>query len=109
MRRVGRLDRGCVRVDGRNTMLNNETPVENAVVTAAPKPKSKYTLVDVPGGFLVQREGGLEVGVTYGETYIHVGNKNVGLYQYPQVVDAVGEWFMDHLVTGYLNKRKAKE
>src|SRR6185503_18145984 len=73
------------------------------------KPKSKYTLTDIPGGFLVQREGGLEVGVTYGETYIHVGNENVGLYQYPQLANTVGNWFMDAIVSGYLNKRKRAE
>ncbi|MBA3867767.1 MAG: PcfJ domain-containing protein [Anaerolineae bacterium] len=73
------------------------------------KPKSKYTLTDVPGGFLVQREGGLEVGVTYGDTYLHVGTRNVGLYQYPQLVNEVGDWFMDQIVSGYLNKRKREE
>ena len=76
---------------------------------AAEPIKSKYTLVDIPGGFLVQREGGLEVGVTYGETYIRVGTRNVGLYQYKEMVDGVGEWFMDALVKGYLNKRKLEE
>jgi hypothetical protein len=76
--------------------------------------KSKYTLTDIPGGFLVQREGGLEVGVTYGmadgsDTYLHVGNANVGLYHYGGMMDAIGNWFMNNIFTGYLNKRKRRE
>ncbi len=81
-----------------------------AVEVSAPEAiKSKYSITDIPGGFLVQRQGGLEVGVTYGDTYIHVGTQSVALYQYPALVDMVGEWFMDRLVSGYLNKRKRKE
>ena len=76
---------------------------------AAEPVKSKYTITDIPGGFLVQREGGLEVGVTYGETYLRVGTSNVAIYQYPSMVDAVAEWFMDNMIKGYLNKRKREE
>lgn len=71
--------------------------------------KSKYTLLDIPGGFLVQREGGLEVGVTYGDTYLHVGNANVGLYHYGGMMDTIAYWFMDNIFTGYINKRKRRE
>lgn len=76
---------------------------------AAGPVKSKYTISDIPGGFLVQREGGLEVGVTYGETYIRVDTANVAIYQYPAMVDKVAEWFMDSMTKGYLNKRKREE
>jgi len=85
-----------------------ETVTDQPAVAAEPV-KSKYTLVDIPGGFLVQRDGGLEVGVTYGETYLHVGTQNVAIYQYKELVDAVGEWFMDAMVKGCLNKRKLEE
>lgn len=83
--------------------------MDMAEMPDALKPKSKYTIEDIPGGFMVKREGGLEVGVTYGETYLHVGNQNAALYQYPQLVNTIGEWFMDAMVSGYLNKRKRAE
>lgn len=71
--------------------------------------KSKYTFADIPGGFLAQREGGLELGVTYGETWLHVGQNQVGLFNYRLMMQMIGYWFMDNIYTGYLNKRKRQE
>lgn len=70
--------------------------------------KSKYTFIDTAEGFLVQRDGGLELPVMYGETYIRAGT-SVGIYQYPKLVDAVADWFLDRLIPGYINKRKREE
>lgn len=78
-------------------------------VEAAPKPVSKYVIEDTAAGFVIRREGGLAVEVTYAETYVQIGSYRAGLYDYRGLVDKIAEWFMDHLIRGYLNKRKEKE
>lgn len=73
------------------------------------KPKSKYTIENIPGGFVVRREGNHELVVAYEDTYIHVGHKRLGLYCYPQMVDAIAEYFLDAVVSRYLSKSDRKE
>lgn len=94
--------------------------------TITDKPKSKYTITDIPGGFLVERDGGLQLGVTYGDTYLHVGGlggrtsgstegsfaapapENVGLYCFPQMVNEIAEYFLEAQWTRYLRKNDRK-
>lgn len=71
--------------------------------------KSKYSFEDMPGGFLVKREGGLQLGVTYGDSYIHVGNENVGIYCFGDVVEKVAEYFLDATTTRRMRKRDHEE
>ncbi len=74
----------------------SDQPTET--IAAQPeKPKSKYTLVEMPEGVLIQREGGLELHVHYADTYIHAGEK-VGLYCFKQMVEAAAMWFAEQLV-----------
>lgn len=80
-----------------------------AAASEAPKPVSKYTIEDTPEGFVIKREGGLEVAVTYANTWLKVGSRNAALFQYTELVDAVANWFLDHLITGYFNKRKTRD
>ncbi len=80
-----------------------------AAASEAPKPVSKYTIEDTPEGFVIKREGGLEVAVTYENTWLRVGTRNAALFQYSGLVDTVAGWFLDHLISGYFNKRKTRD
>lgn len=80
---------------------------DNPAAPAPEKPKSKYTLWEIAGGCLIQREGGLEVEVKYAETYIQIGeDADVGLYVYPEIVNAIAVWFAERLLTSRRTREK---
>lgn len=76
-----------------------EEQAAELVYGCEPKPKSKYSFEPTARGVKIIREGGLEHEVYYESTYIKAGGLNFGLYNYPKMVEQVGYWFADKLIT----------
>lgn len=81
------------------------------------KPKSKYTLVEVPDGVIVRRAIGpllpdefLDCPVTYKDTWIDVGGESrVGLHCYPEIVKAIAEWFAERVLSSRARKKDIEQ
>lgn len=66
--------------------------------------KSKYTLVDTDEGFVIEREGGIRIAVTYADTWLQVQLSTgvaempavqVGLYGYNKMLQQIADMVLD--------------